>query len=360
MVICFDCQARSKDLLDKLVASGGYKDYSEALASAIENLSVLQSHVLERGSLVLSAAERRGRRTSTTVSEDGAGKVERRLFRLEGLPRTAEALADMPSDDWPSGDDVPLDRWIFGQYNRLLPAKASCRALAHLLAKEPKGIPLKEVAEKIADEARLLGNQLKQHDEEHGIERDDALSTGFPIAGSAWTQANPIARYANHFVGHVSKGKLSGLLADVKLINLTGDDPLRVRLTSAGWHFAVLPNPVLDTRQEHPREKFSAEEIAFLLDHVRDHVPVERFAYRTILTAIDHGAYTPETLDSALQGKYLDRTGPRAYSKAFLSSQRSGAVSRMADLCLVARIRNGTKVTYNLLKGGAAFLAEIT
>ncbi len=82
-----------------------------------------------------------------------------------------------------------------------------------------------------------------------------------------------------------------------------------------------------------------------MLHHIANTVPVEDFAYKTILTAIESGSDTPGLLDSAL----LVAAPPdpaRSFSPSFLSSQRSGAVSRMCDLKLIRRNRVGVKVTY--------------
>jgi hypothetical protein len=43
-------------------------------------------------------------------------------------------------------------------------------------------------------------------------------------------------------------------------------------------------------------------------------------------------------------------------SQSFLASQRSGAVSRMSDLNLVSRVRDGIRVSYVLTDEGTAFL----
>jgi hypothetical protein len=145
------------------------------------------------------------------------------------------------------------------------------------------------------------------------------------------------------------------LLTDLKLINHSrGEEPL-IWLTEMGWRFALLRNPVLDEGQEKPTRKFSVEETAFLLDHIARSVPIEAFAYRTILTAILQGADTPEKIDTVLQ-KYAPQDRSRNLTVSFLSSQRSGAISRMADLGLVTRIRDGVRVFYTVTDAGKQFV----
>ena len=102
------------------------------------------------------------------------------LFLLDNQITSSIPVTTQPTDVWIRGDEVPLERWIFGQHNKLLPAKASCRALASLTARSEKGIPLQEAADLISREATVLGQFLVHHDERKGAIRSDALATAFP------------------------------------------------------------------------------------------------------------------------------------------------------------------------------------
>jgi hypothetical protein len=368
MIVCFDCSTEAKESLDSLLKSGGYKDYSEVISLAIMNLAVLQKEVLKSGGIVIGAAgdTERGvweRMASPRVQSSGEQQWQDdpaaepvavpTIFQLNGLTDLTIPLAELPDDIWAIGQEVPLDRWIFGQHNRLLPAKASCRALTHLLLSQPKGVLLEEAAQQIAKEAAVLGDFLTHYDEQNGIPRDDALSTAFPSTGE--NSDKSCLRYANQFVASVNKqGQVSGLLMDLKLINSTGRKAACLMLTEAGWKFATMPNPVLDNLQETPTQKFSEDERDFLLDHIARSVPVEDFAYRVILGAILKGVNTPDALDAALV-EYAPQGTDRSLSQSFLSSQRSGAISRMTDLGLVQRVRDGVRVSYTVTDVGERY-----
>ncbi len=266
------------------------------------------------------------------------------VFLLDGIGELPSRLANPPTDDWTMKQEVPLERWIFGQYNKFLPAKVSCRALAHLLQDKPDGVRLEDAALEISKEALTIGSLLARYDKQNGTKRDDALSTAFPSTDREVEKSR--MRYANQFVASVTKkGKVSGLLMELKLINHTGGNKPRLKLTQAGWSFAKLPNPILDNNPPETEQKFTAEERTFLLDHISSSVPAEDFAYRAILTAVDAGARTPGELDAALQ-KYVSKEADQTLTKSFLATQRSGAVSRMADLGLVTRKRDGVRVSY--------------
>ena len=116
-----------------------------------------------------------------------------------------------------------------------------------------------------------------------------------------------------------------------------------------------MPNPVLDDGAADPDRRFSDDEVAFMLRHIASSVPVEDFAFRSILAAIQAGHDTPDTLDAALHQYVSPATGDRV-SASFLSSQRSGAISRMADLGLVRRTRDGVRVSYAVTAAAEGFI----
>lgn len=371
LIVCFECASRTKTLLDSLVESEQYKDYSEAIASALENLVVIQNELSGKGALIIESTNEsvtlRSQLKSGKTSKES--KVVQRtkgantkkyleseahpqniptqvpaIFLLDDIGKPLSSPANPPGGVWAMGQNVPLERWIFGQYNRLLPVKASCRALAHLLDGKPDGVSLDEAASRISEEAITLGRFLAHRDKQNGTKRDEALSTAFPSPDREIEKSR--LRYANQFVASISKqGKVSGLLMDLKLINHIGTKNPRLKLTEAGWDFTKLRNPVFDGDTPGTTQKFTAEERSYLLNHISSSVPAEDFAYRTIIEAVDDGAQTPDKLDAALR-EHVSRDAGRSLTKSFLASQRSGAVSRMADLELMTRERDGVKVFY--------------
>ncbi|MCZ6776657.1 MAG: hypothetical protein O7D34_09400, partial [Ignavibacteria bacterium] len=83
----------------------------------------------------------------------------------------------------------------------------------------------------------------------------------------------------------------------------------------------------------------------------------EDFAYRSILKAILDGADTPKGIDAALQEQVSE--GKKSnLSGSFLSSQRSSAISRMEDLGLVERVRNGIHISYAITEFGERYLSD--
>jgi hypothetical protein len=382
VIICFRCSARTKALLDNILEAEQYEDYSEVIASAVENLAILQEDLSDGAQTVIiqadgqapvaaesplrgsSSYERSGgaHRNEETLTEEPTGfssiagnSIEvPDLFWLKNEIAPSVPVMHQRSDVWAKGQDVPLERWIFGQYNKLLPAKASCRALANLSYWDKGGVPLQEAAERISMDAVMLGQVLARRDKASGATRGDALTTAFPSADENAEKSR--LRYANQFVATVNKqGQVSGLLIDLKLINYKEGKQHRLFLTEAGKHFAFLSNPVLDDAEQDNTWKFRPDERSFLLEHISTSVPVEDFAYRSILDAVNDGANTPKKIDRALH-KYISPEKEETLTESFLASQRSGAISRMEDLGLVVRIREGVRVTYSITEAGNRYM----
>lgn len=381
MILCFNCSRQTKEILDQMLQSGHYDDYAEIISIAVSNLAVLESEIHKKGALVLGEdaaqqdssklnpenvrKDRNIAQPTSIATESGVGLLSKsaeagisipRIFLLNDISKSAYQPVNQPSDAWIMGQEVPIDRWVFGQYNRLLPAKANCRALAHHLIQEKKGVYLEDIVQSITPEAAILGDYLKRQDQRHEISRDDLLSTAFPTTEK--NSEKSYLRYANQFIGSVNReGQVSGLLIALKLINRTGNKKVRIHLTEHGWRLATMPNPILDNLQESPLRKFSEEEINFFINHISERVPTEDFAYRTIMASILEGANTPDSMDDYLQKRVAVKS-EKELSASFLSTQRSGAVSRMTDLELVIRVRDGVKVTYEMTDLGKEYFSK--
>jgi hypothetical protein len=360
--------------MDSLIKKGHSRDYSDLISIAIQNLAVLEQGMGPSGSVVLAEPQKQASKSGpSTGIKPSTQKIQPipatgevhipEMFSLAELGSLPVSTIEPPNGNLPTDGIFTLDRWLFGQYNKLLPLKANCRALARLSANHENGVPLESDAVRIAEAAALLGDYLSEFDRRDRTSRDEALATAFPRRLPDPEKAeNSRARYANQFVGAVnSKGELSGLLWEYRMAVLTcamGVSPMtaRLSLTTSGLAFARLPNPILDEAQSGASGKFSTEEVDFLLDHIRRHVPAEEFAFRTLIAAIQNGADTPEKLDEALRPLVPTETN-RSLSESFLSSQRSGALSRMADLALIARVRKGVRVSYVVTEQEAGFVS---
>lgn len=374
MIICFDVDRKTKDIMDEIVRNGAYRDYSELLSVSIANqllLNSVQATEPKTASVPCNSippsteAKTERLRPAETVRAaiSNASEIKEsripKIFSIDGGDSAGIELAPLPNDAFVAGMEITADRWIFGQHNKLLPVKANVRALLNLLrtATELPGVELEEAARQIANEASRLGEVLRRSDTNSRRSRDESISLAFPSSEPSNSDKSRL-RYASQFVGSVSKaGGMTGLLIDLKLVNIDRHKPPRIRLTEPGLRFAELYNPILDAEEPDQQQRFSPKEIDFMLRHIQGHLPVEQFAFSATLNAIADGSNTPELLDAALQ-KYLPDRKDKPFTLAFLTTQRAGVISRMADLGLVTRARNGSNVTYVATERANQFLMK--
>jgi hypothetical protein len=360
VIVCIECTAKVKDELDELLRIGSYRDYSEAVALAVSNQLLLHRSTKPQGGrtgvaqaeMLNPMVERAtpSMHAASLAAGVGWSQADRALvpplFQLVGGGVRPNNIAAMPNDAFAKGQRITIDRWIFGQHNKLLPVKASIRALANLSHQLGGSVPLSQAATEIGIACESLAIHLRAVDDELGLTREDSLATAFP---SAVTDINKSRlRFSNQFVGALNKhGQLRGFPIDLKLVNFRNSKEPRLLLTEPGWALASLANPILDSTPDSASisQKLSTDERTFLLKHIRDSVAVEDFAFRAVLRALEAGARNPDDLDDALREYVPQRTG-EPFSSAFLSTQRAGAISRMTDLGLVVREREGLRVTY--------------
>jgi Arc/MetJ-type ribon-helix-helix transcriptional regulator len=345
MLLSFRCPPPLKERIDALVRAGLYPDFSSFVVAALEN-QLLQEETF--------AEEATGPRVVSPSLPAVSTGLE--LSRLGGSPPCP--LPGAVPEDLSSEQPITVDHWIFGQYNRLLPAKVSLRALAVMTAESGDAVPLAEAAPRIAELAARFGSRLRDLDRRLGTHRDEALATAFPDEGPEGQKGR--LRYENHFVGHTVNGRPGGLPADLRLaaILMRKNRPW-VTPTTAGWEFARLPNPLLDgSAAAAPPHRFSDEEADFLLRHIRQAVPAEAFACRVVLSLIAGGDRTPELLTRGLAAYLPPGKNPNKL-KDFLSTQRTGVLGRASDLGLIRRVRQARHISYRLTDRGQAFLGRL-
>jgi hypothetical protein len=286
MVFCFNATPEARAALDALLASGEFRDNSEAISAALVNYNVIHQAVTKGGAANVETHVQEAKRedethrglmvsTSPTGSLAGLPAISG-LFKLSTPPINdvsvipAQAPATLPLNAAPN-------KWLWGQYNRYFPAKATCRALLHLLTDNPKGVLISEAVSKISHAACSVGDYLSALDVRQQRRREDSLMAAFPT--SAITSGQSRLRYGNQFVGALKQGKLIGLPSEIQLIACDSSKEPRLILTQNGAEFAALRNPILDSDGTLPTQLLSEEEISFLLNHLRKFVPEEVSAF---------------------------------------------------------------------------------
>jgi hypothetical protein len=373
MVICFDSSNEGKNALDALMQTGQFRDVSEAISAALVSYQVIQRAVSKGNPIVMSGeapAPMRAAKVQVTASPAPAPSkpgvptlFQMQQVELEGL--TLQEVADSPFTL------LPPTRWFFGQYNKFLPVKVATRGLLNLLAKNRNGVSLPEAADSISNAAGHLGDYLLELDTNSDRTREEAFASAFPTKASLGSGSQ--IRFANQFVGDLRQPKqlenqpretkFNGFPAALKfMVCADGRTPL-LNLTRSGAEFARLESPILDGGTQTPNRKFSEAEVTFLLSHVRRCVPEEASAYLSVIEGIQKGANTPDRLDEYLCERFRLSVAAVAHedneiTQTFLTTQRTGAISRMVDLGLLGREKDGLRVKYLITETGRTFRGE--
>ncbi len=377
MLICFDSSAEAKRALDELLETKEFRDVSEAVCMALVNYQAMHRTIGKSGAVIgepvkpkptFSQPVQEGvvGTSQLSLGKSGPASWKEAMEPFTLAVSTLDEIETIPVRETQKrgGNNLPPKDWLFGQLNRFLPAKATCRALLNLERQNPKGVLVSEASSRIAFSACRLGDYLRHLDKLFTFNRDCSLAAAFP--STEYHGAESRVRFGNQFVGNIKQGQLTGLPAGIGLLAYdTSKDP-RLVLTQAGAQFALLPNPLLDDLANPGRETLNEVEIRFLLGHVKNHVPAELSAYVALIDAIKEKANTPEKLDEYLRRRFnlqlvekADPNKPEQITKTFLSTQRTGAVSRMADLKLIWREKKGLKVSYTVSHPGEVFRSEI-
>jgi hypothetical protein len=222
-----------------------------------------------------------------------------------------------------------------------LKANARLLLLSSGLDEEPL---LGNLVEKLSQEAANVGAELVRLDESRRHKKEDLYSTGFPAANSDKSRQ----RFADQFLtSENGKCEVSGMLTDWKLAIVEhANERSYLYPTEACVAFADLPNPLFDGVGDSSGAKFSDAELSWALNHVTQHVPVEAYAFRTLLRGIETGSNDPTKLDLYLRREQT--VSKPNTTDDFVATQRAGAISRMVDLDLLRRIRDGVRISYVL------------
>jgi hypothetical protein len=326
MVICFNVTSEAKKALDSLIQTGQFRDISETISMAIINYEVIHKAVKENREVFhadistavpLPPAAHLPVPSATGAPSSQLSKQIPILFQLrEARPNTEDLL---PVQTTPADYKTlsPKD-WLFGQWNRFLPVKATSRALLNIMYEHHFGIPVNDAAGKISHAACDLGDYLQMLDVRRSRGRGESVSAAFPSTTSRGAESR--LRYENQFVGSIKQGKLTGLPGALRLVAHDSAKNPNLRLTNAGAQFAALPNPLLDPSV--PGDKFTDDEIRFLLQHIQSCVPEEVSAFVAIIDSINNGADTPDKMDAFLRARF-GLKDEAAMTATFLSTQRT-------------------------------------
>lgn len=323
--------------ISRLISEGKYDSISQFALTAVENQLLLEESFEERLDRVIATPSMREKEMNNR------GKVGHdELLSLNFVSGNIKTVSP------PTPDRTPNDV-LWGQYNRIFPIKITMRVLANLLV-EKEVADLGLLQSKAIHAAREIGIMLKKKDEEQGRKYGNMLSAALPTGKSVLKAEN---RFMNHFVGYLTRaGRIEGAPGALKLLNIF-DDPQgvhKVGITKEGLFFASLENPVIDRKQFS--STLGESERGFYLRHIKENLQREREAMFLVIRGIQEGASSPTELNSKIS------VFSRGWSQAMINTIRAGVVSRLIELGLIDRHRDGIRVNYVLTDYGETILAS--
>lgn len=321
------------DEINRLVAAGKYKTPQDFILLGIQNQVYLESQPIESESVPAQSFNVRPKPIIGSSDAD-----EFLSMNIDGV-NTVE-LGELRRQDV-----------LWGQYNRFLPVKIVVRVAANVLRRNSSEyVPLTDLHEIAAVTARRLGKEIARNDKLLGRKRGTIISAGLPIG----KEDKAMSRFKYHFIGHVAGGKIEGAAPVLKFLDITKEKgTVLVGITDYGLKFASFSNPVIDNHDYSV--PLSEEEVSFLLDHIVRQVPGESKLVHFILDNVRKGRKTPEELNDRVRSEY----GSVWKGENEPVTMRSGAVSRISELGLLERKKDGVKVTYFLTDRGQQYLDRL-
>ena len=332
-----------------VVEGEGYENAQEFVKTAIEN----QVEIEESGEVGFKTLEEAVSEFDDGTSEDAQQRdVKTQELGTDGLGKRDYDTVPTVS---PPDDDRLSSGPLWGQYNKIFPAKLVVRRLANVIREQNEDgtstpqdgilwVDLERFREETGRLARDYGLQIKEYDQKRSRGRGEKLSSGLPTGENT---EKSVGRFQTHFVGRSKRdGSLTGASPSLMFVQITDEDVGRIGITEAGLEFAELYNPLLDIGPDAD-ESLSTDECEFYLKHVQSELPAEYEAMVTAAKAIGEGDDRPNEL--------TDRIAQlrESWSESKANTMRSGIVSRMHELGLIKRERVGQRgISYTLTEAG--------
>jgi len=315
--------------IGELISQGKYESFHDFLLVAVENQLFIESHELR----VEKTLE-----PTKVPARVGVDQEKYTKMPLD-LPELRTDWGDLQHSEPPNLENL-WSKYVWGQYNRIFPAKITLRVLANFL-EDRKVMDLKVLQDRASDVAAKVGPYLRRADRKSGRKRWENLSVGLP---KNRRNQGAISRFKLQFVGYMTKkGVLHGLPVSLGFVNISSEESAKqhkIGITEAGEQFAKLKNPIMDSGILE--RTLSDDEAAFYISHVQSNQPYEMEAIKSIVKAIKDEHTTPDALQSQIS------TLNQSWSKNVLITMCTGFLSRLRELRILEMRRDGLKSHYML------------
>jgi hypothetical protein len=335
---------RIKDFVEK----GKY----ESMENFVE-VAILNQILLETNSAATLRAHREFETTSREESVNRSSQAKRQasgqqVIQYLECPKDALISVLPPLELTKELRSFP----IWGQINRLAPAKIVLRMLANQILHEPNRVDLKHFSAEVAEATTLLRTLIEKKDKKERI-RGTELYIALPKK-----DPNSQQRFINFYVGKLPSGKWTdGILTGLGLarIEQAEDGSVVLGLTESGRTLGCMSSPLIDefllqgTQIDDP---FSSAEVKFLLEQLRVNRAGEFQFMLSVLRLIKGGTVTPPSLRQKVN-LFLSNTYPTMkISEKFVNTLLVGLMGRLVEMRLVEITKDAQKSKYSITVSG--------
>jgi hypothetical protein len=241
---------------------------------------------------------------------------------------------------------------IWGQLNRLAPAKMVLRMLANQILLGADRIDLKRFSADAAEASTSIRLIIEKKDKKKRI-RGTELYIALPKK-----DPNSQQRFINYYVGKLPSGKWTdGILTGLGLarIELLDDGSTVIGLTENGRTFGCLSSPLIDDfllQGKQIEEPFSPAEVEFLLSQLETMRPGEMYFMKEVLRFIKEGVVTPTSLRQKVAVFFKDKYPESQNSEKFVNTMLVGLMGRLVEMRLVEIEKDAQKSKYSVTNIG--------
>jgi len=352
MIVGVKLDPNSYRRIKEFVEKGTY----ESVESFVE-IAVLNQILLESNGVASLGASKEARVTS---KEEVATKPSQ--TKQAGVQQFIEYLACPKDAPLPVLPPLSLTEEIrafpiWGQINRLAPAKMALRILANrVLLLGTDRVDLKKFSADAAETATLTRLYIEKKDKKERI-RGEGLYVALAKKDPGSQQ-----RFINFYIGRLPSGKMTdGILTGLGLarIEQTDDGSVAIGLTEAGRKLACLSSPLIDEfllQEKQIENPFSSAEVEFLLDHLEVNRPGEFEYIVSVLRFIREGTVTPTALRQKVGTFLRDKSPTIKISEKFVNTMQVGLMGRLVEMRLVGIEKDAQKSKYSVTDAGMALL----
>jgi hypothetical protein len=355
MIVAVRLDPDSFKKIKEFIEKGNY----ESVESFVE-IAVLNQILIESNGGASIGTSKEGKDASRMEVDTKSRQTKHQQSTLQPV----QYFACPENDQLPVLPALPLTQEtksfpIWGQINRLAPAKMVLRMLANqILVLGTDRIDLKRFSADVAETVTSMRTYIEKKDKKNRI-RGKELYVALAKKDPSSQQ-----RFINFYIGRLPSGKWTdGILTGLGLarIEQAEDGSVVIGLTEAGSKFARLSSPLIDEfllQEKQIERPFSSIEVQFLFDHLQVTRPGESEYMTAVLRFIRDGAITPTALRLRV-GSFLREKYPRInISEKFVNTMLVGVMGRLVEMRFVEIEKDAQKSKYSVTDAGESILTH--